>query len=267
MNEILPHSPKLYPPEMIIAPPIAEQPGSAPKFGRLILKDKRSFAFPLDDFFSENKPKDFNPNRKRRKWRARAQWDQGQTSLCTAHAFNHWFEMEPVAHPRSKGKYKGQPRPIIAMRELYCLAQQIDPWPGGCGSEANFDAYDGTSLLSVVKIAASKGYIKRYFWEFLDVEKVRYHLLHYGPVMVGTNWYTGMNKPNAFGIIGRTGAIVGGHAYLLDEWDDTRANAEVGVFNSWGPDWGIKGRAYMSKTSLAKLIAEDGEVCIAEEAE
>jgi C1A family cysteine protease len=39
----------------------------------------------------------------------------------------------------------------------------------------------------------------------------------------------------------------------------------VGIQNSWGAEWGNNGRAWLSFTALAALLAEDGEASMANE--
>lgn len=253
-------------------PLISEQIGAKSRFGRLILHDERNKDFPLRALSKKLAPKPTIKQRTERKWRARWQGDQGNTSMCTAYSFLHFFEHEPINHPRSFGKYKGKPYPIVNPRELYCEAQQLDPWPGGCGTKDKGDDYEGTSVLAMMKVAQGRGFISEYAWEYSNLENVIKTLLEIGPVMVGTNWYSGMelnqsdgNSRNA--ILVPEGRLVGGHAYLLDEINLTKARkgTEIGIFNSWGPNWGWNGRAFISLDNFEKLMREDGEVCLATE--
>jgi len=260
-------------------PSIEEQIGAKPKFGRLILQDERSKDHPLRAIASKDVKPTVKP-RKERKWRARWQGNQGSSSMCTAFSFLHCFEHEPINHPRSYGKYKGCPIPCVDPRILYCEAQQIDPWPGGCRgfkiedpkTISPFSDYDGTSVLAMMKVAQTRGYISEYNWEFSNVDTVVETVMNKGPVIVGTNWYRQMelkpNDPNTNeALLLAQGSLVGGHAYLIDEVNLTRKGKgrEIGIFNSWGPEWGWSGRAYMSLDTLEKLIREDGEVVFATE--
>src|SRR5687768_11923243 len=98
----------------IIAPPIEEQPGAKPHFGRLKLVDTKNHDFPMSEKLrSAKRP----PSTKKRKYRPYWQGDQKQTSECTIYTLMHWFEMGPVSHPRSRGKYKGKPKPLVSTRE------------------------------------------------------------------------------------------------------------------------------------------------------
>jgi len=69
--------------------------------------------------------------------------------------------------------------------------------------------------------------------------------------------------PNKKGIITATGDKLGGHAYILDG-----INIKTGfirIKNSWNKSWGKNGFAYISINDMAKLIAENGEICLANE--
>lgn len=254
-------------------PPISDQIGAKPHFGRLILHDERSKEHPLRKLANKlEKPS--VKKRYARKWRSHWQGNQGQSSMCTAFSFLHFFEHEPINHPRSYGKYKGFPHPVIDPRILYCEAQNEDPWPGGCSPNPANDAYDGTSVLAMMKVAQRRGYISEYAWEYSNVDNVINALLNVGPVIAGTNWYRDMelrkNDPNTKeALLLPTGGLVGGHAYLIDEYDSSKARKgrEFGIFNSWGPSWGWNGRAFISIETLEQLMREDGEICLATECE
>lgn len=252
--------------------PLSEQVGAKPFFGRLQLKDPRSDEYPLEAHL----PRKLSTSEKKmnhRKWRGRWHGNQGSTSYCTAYSLLHLWEMEPINHPRSYGQWKGKPMPIFSPRELYCEAQAIDPWPGGCGKVITLDAYDGTSVTAMMQVAKNRGMISEYAWEYKRIENVIEYLMHVGPVIAGTNWYDGMmlpekeRKSNPQALLNATGSLVGGHAYVLDEIDlrKSRKGFEIGVFQSWEDDWGLAGRAYMSIETLERLMLEDGEICLVKE--
>ena len=249
-------------------PPISEQIGALPGFGRLKVKDERSKEFPMRKMAQKGK----KYSKRERNWRAHWQGNQGFSSMCTAFSFLHLFEHEPINHPRSYGKYKGFPYPVIDPRILYCEAQNIDPFPGGCGSSENNDAYEGTSVLAMMKVAQQRGYISAYAWEFINVDNIVESLLMHGPVIVGTDWFENMSlRPGQHNageaLLLPTGKPEGGHAYLLDGVNLTRGfkGKEIRIFNSWGNMWGWSGRAFMSLDTLDFLLKRDGEAVIVEE--
>lgn len=68
------------------------------------------------------------------------------------------------------------------------------------------------------------------------------------------------------GILTPTGDIVGGHAIYCPEYrkpgvifEDDEA---FGLLNSWGPNWGINGFAWIRGRALAAELAHWGEAAI-----
>jgi hypothetical protein len=241
---------------------IEEAPGNKPKFGRLELVDQRNFEYPLKDVL--RKAKRSVKLRTQRSWQARWWGDQGSSSMCTIFSMLHLLEHSPVTFPASKKHEK----PLRNPRQMYCRAQNIDPWPGGCGATERKDAYDGTSVLAAVQVFEEEGFIESYHWEYNDVDNVVAAVRDHSPVLIGSNWYAKMNTPEFItGIIHPTGKLVGGHAYLIDGIDLRKASKDraVRIFNSWGKGWGQQGRAYMSIDSLESLLKNHGEVCIVKE--
>jgi hypothetical protein len=79
----------------------------------------------------------------------------------------------------------------------------------------------------------------------------------YGPAVVGTNWYEGMFEPASGGHLIPVGQLAGGHAYRV-----VQANRTVNAYrvvNSWGFAWGVSGRAWLTRSRMASLLAEQGE--------
>lgn len=71
------------------------------------------------------------------------------------------------------------------------------------------------------------------------------------------------DEPDEHGFITPTGASAGGHAYVLNG-----VNTDLGIFrikNSWGRQWGDGGTALIKISDFADLMADYGEVCLAEE--
>jgi len=182
-----------------------------------------------------------------RYWNPAGWWgDQGYLPHCVAFAWTHWLEDGPVTQPG--------PAPVINPAVLYAEAQRIDEWEG--------EDYDGTSVRAGAKCLKKAGFVSEYRWA-TSLEQVVQTLLELGPMVVGTNWYRGMSEPDDAGFMSVDGPNDGGHAWLLNG-----VNVKKGVIrmkNSWGRNWGNNGMAFVSLEDMARLIAEDGEACIATE--
>lgn len=120
-------------------------------------------------------------------------------------------------------------------------------------------AENGTTLRSGAKVMKRNGNITGYAFAN-SLEEIRWWILYKGPVIAGTIWTKGMLTPNSENIIFPTGDLVGGHAYLLSEWT---ADNLIGIQNSWGNDWGIKGKAYIKAKDFEYIFTEQGEAVTA----
>jgi C1A family cysteine protease len=102
--------------------------------------------------------------------------------------------------------------------------------------------------------------ISSYLWTY-DINVLINTVLTKGPVVVGTKWYSSMFTPDRNGVIRVLGRVAGGHAYVINGVD--RNTKLFRIKNSWGKTWGKSGHAYISFTDMARLIRENGEVCLA----
>lgn len=194
------------------------------------------------------------PQRRRMYWIMPDNLDQGQSPQCVAYGWEHYLMASPVKNRMYK-----------TPADLYHEAQLADEWPG--------EDYDGTSVRAGAKALQAAGYLKSYEWAF-DLDTMTRHLLDFGPVVVGTNWYEDMFFPSAYSgkdlFLTVTGNFAGGHCWVLDgcNLDGKCYCGEPGKyqgFNSWGKDWADSGRFWICPKDVARLIREDGEVCMASE--
>lgn len=211
----------------------------AGRLGRHLHHDPRSRAFPLRAMLAEAK----KPGHQT--WFRRGVYDQGATSSCVGQSVAGLVLSSPNLQKLEKVQ-----RTSVNPLMLYRSAQLLDPWPGG---EPN---YFGTSTLAGMKAAKAQGLIAGYRWGF-SLEDVLLTLTQLGPVVIGVNWYEGMDHPKADGRIVPSGQPRGGHAVEL-----TGINSDektVRGVNSWGPGWGDRGRFELSWDDLGRLLDEDGE--------
>jgi len=120
---------------------------------------------------------------------------------------------------------------------------------------------NGAYLRSVGKVLKNNKHTEAYAFAY-DIDTIKHWLLYKGPIIVGTIWTEGMFTPDENNIAHPTGAILGGHAYLLNEW---RIDNYIGIQNSWGASWGVNGKAYISQEDFENIFANGGEALAAVE--
>jgi hypothetical protein len=188
-----------------------------------------------------------------REWTEGPILDQGREGACVGFGWIAELLSEPIVP---------DPMPITASAEsealtIYHIAQTIDDFPG--------ENYSGTSVLAGAKVMQQKGYIGEYRWCF-SVDDLRDTVLKYGPVVLGVPWYSGMYEaPN--GLVQISGELVGGHCLTVTGYrPNFTLNGQTADFfrwrNSWGPDYGINGSAYITTQDMDRLIHEGGEMCV-----
>jgi hypothetical protein len=136
---------------------------------------------------------------------------------------------------------------------VYSDATALDPWPGTFRPDDT-----GSDGLSVAKVLLARGLISGYTHATSLAATLT--ALAERPVIVGTNWLEGMFNPGSDGRLNVSGAVAGGHEYCLDEIDVE--NERAWIRQSWGPGWGIEGRAWLSWDDLGTLLADDGDCTI-----
>lgn len=213
-------------------------------FGRIESPDARDDLFPVATVLNA-----VPPQLREKYWWADGWWgDQGGTSHCVAYSWMHYVEDGPVIQDVTKGRA----RPLIEPVRLYKESQLRDPWAG--------ERYPGTSVRAAAKVLKDLNIIKEYRWA-ANISEVINTVLTVGPMVVGTKWYDGMNKPDAKGLMHLGGKDMGGHAYLIN---GVNLDKEVlRIKNSWGKKWGVKGYAFITFDDFEKLLNKGGEACIA----
>jgi hypothetical protein len=175
--------------------------------------------------------------------------DQDDTPMCVGYAWTQFLYTAPVEHRRD-----ALGNPGVLAHQLYTMAQELDEWPG--------TNYDGTSVRAGAKALQAMGRLTEYRWAFSAAE-ARAFVLTRGPVILGINWYDDMFSPDHGGYLKVSGPLAGGHAILVDGYEQKR-NA-FRLVNSWGAGWGENGRAWLTFDDCDRLIKDDGECCSAVE--
>ena len=173
--------------------------------------------------------------------------DQGSTPHCVGFAMANFGINLPVFTP-----YTNE-----AGHKFYYKCKKIDGDPKG---------EDGTTIRSAAKALREQGIITAYAFAY-DINMIKWWLLNKGPLIVGTLWTEGMMVPDSNNMIHPTGMKLGGHGYVINEWDKWELGERIGIQNSWGESWGINGKAYISVEDFTKLFMYDGEAMTAVELE
>lgn len=218
-------------------------------FDRVEHFDDRSLDFPIRALLGEKPARSYS-------WR-HVQLDQGPEGACTGFSAT----MEAAARPKPvfgdpckhSFTYVEKARLNSIGRAIYKRAQELDKWPG--------EDYEGSSVLAAAKAGREVGWWQEYRWALgpgadAAADDVMRTVGRFGPVMMGSWWWSGMMKADDSGFLHATGQRLGGHAYLL-----TRYNAKRNAV--WTPNsWGGSGQGWLSRADLTTLLAEGGEGCV-----
>jgi hypothetical protein len=171
--------------------------------------------------------------------------DQGDTPHCVGFAMANFGINLPIqtAYTNENG------------HAFYRKCKIVDGDPNG---------EDGSYLRSAAKVLKAMGIIESYAFA-QSTDEISWWLLNKGPVMVGTNWTSGMCVADEDNIVRPTGDVAGGHAYLIN---DKAYNCDIdlyGIQNSWDGYWGINGKAYISIADFSILFRQGGEAIAAVE--
>lgn len=175
--------------------------------------------------------------------------DQGDLGSCTGNAMAQCLNTTKLSTSRPRRRYLDEP----LARLLYAKATTLDNIPGAWPTTDT-----GSTGLAVAKAAVQLGYLARYEHAFGFDHFLAAIVLQ--PVIVGTNWHDDMFDPDDDGYLHPSGALAGGHEYLI-----VGANARdeyVTMLNSWGPGWGRNGRARITFADIASLLDQDGDVTV-----
>lgn len=175
--------------------------------------------------------------------------DQGSEGACTGFGCAHVL----AASPRTQSDVD-----LTLARSLYHQARREDEREG--------EDYDGSSVNGVMRAARTLGRIKSWRWAKTAAE-LRHGLSWHGAAEAGSVWLESMWEPDSDGYLRVEGAEVGGHAYAITGYRPAPARGETAldywIDNSWGPDWGVDGGAWIRDVDAYGLwFARWGEVAI-----
>ena len=214
------------------------------RLGRLVEHDERSRAYRVQRYPGVLKSVE---------WKRNAPVaDQGELGSCTCEALVSTLAADPMYRPFHK-RYPRVSLDHSTAERLYRSATRLDEFAGAWPPDDT-----GSSGLAACKAARRAGYISSYRWCF-GIEDVLSALMT-GPVMIGVNWYDDMFSPDNDGRLMVGGRVAGGHEVCLTGLDFD--NYRVWLTNSWGPSWGVGGRAWLAWTALERLLGEQGDAVV-----
>jgi hypothetical protein len=181
-------------------------------------------------------------------------FDQGAVGSCTGNAAIGCLATGPF-FPTVNERDAAEIRTLSqeAAVWVYSQASMIDPFRGQYPPDDT-----GSDGLSVAKVLHGAGAISGYEHAF-GLDQALAALMN-TPLITGTSWLEGMYEPDAEGLVRPTGKSVGGHEYVIDEYDAERG--WVGFTNSWSERWGLRGRFYMEAEAFGTLLADNGDVTV-----
>lgn len=193
------------------------------------------------------------------------------------HPMSAVLDAVTVTPPPSK-MWRGGPTRINQGALGACVgftgANWLQNWPTytRVSNQTGFDLYaackltdgipniEGTYSRALMQVLAAQGRVARYLWAN-NPDELKTWVLTQGPVMVGTNWHADMFDPDANGLLHPTGAVVGGHEYLVRGY--SRKPDAYRIRNSWGANWGRNGEAWIRATDLYNLVFNTGDAVAA----
>lgn len=176
-------------------------------------------------------------------WELTVQLDQGDTPHCVGFGWAGWVDATPVP-----GIYQN-----ADAHALYYECKVIDGEPR---------AETGSTVRSGALAVRARGRLAAFAFA-RNTAEIDDWVNNHGSVVVGTNWTEDMFHPDADGYVRPTGAVAGGHCYLLLDVLDSE---DAYLFqNSWGSAWGNSGRFKIKRSDFAGLLDTDGEACCAAE--
>lgn len=212
------------------------------QLGCLYEWDERNSNFPISGLL----PRKAYATQVNKVWDCKHVLDQGAAPACVGFAFAHQMIADPYPE-----KHINNPQGM----SLYLRAQFLDQFPG--------EDYQGTSTLGGVKAMQElyPGSIESYRWgDTKRLDDIIACIGHFSPVVISTNWLTGMDSPDKNGLIRAVGNSRGGHCYMLRGQHIKKK--QFTLQNSWGTYWAKGGTALISFDDMLQLLQVQATICV-----
>jgi hypothetical protein len=211
---------------------VTDVAGKAHGLGYVYTHDAGDYDYPMSPHVGEI---DVDPMTQTQVYALGPILDQGKTQSCVGHSWALFISSAPRLTSAGPNPY-----------HIYRKAQQLDESPG------EEPLYYGTSVRAGAKAMQENKWIKGdYVWAE-DVRVLWKFILTRGPVVLGSDWYEGMNRLDKNGFANLTGDRFGGHCYFCyGVSSDHRAFL---CANSWGKSWGRKGTFLLRYDDVRQLF-------------
>lgn len=220
------------------APPVGD-----PRLKRWMVHDDRARAYSLA---AAKAPPKIGANHRRRL----PFWDQGDVGDCTANAGYGVLACEPFFHI----SFDFTEASCLA---LYKMETQLDDsvipgrYPPIDTGSTGWYSFKALKIIGLVK-----GYAHAFGLNAVLNSLVK------NAGSLGVPWYDSMMDVDRSGFlrISPNAQLVGGHQICASAVDP--ADQSITIDNSWGPGWGLKGRARMKWDVLDQLLHEGGDYTV-----
>lgn len=200
-------------------------------------------------------------------------WDQGSLGACTAYAALTVLSCEPFyarAAARAKAKYWAAVSGSRLVNGVWQFVAPVDPVAqyqyetviDNSEVPGSYPPTDtGSTGLWSMRTLQAYALIDNYYHAF-DLTTALDLVATQGPVSIGIAWYDSMFQPDSCGevTISPDAQVAGGHQLPIVGVHPAAQRVELP--NSWGDQWGVGGRCFMSYDTLGRLLGEDGDVTI-----
>jgi hypothetical protein len=175
--------------------------------------------------------------------------DQGNVGCSTGCAGIGALECDPLFKTLPTTETSIYPLNLDGALLLYSDAQEID-------KDGKYPPNDnGSCGLSIAKALCAKGVVHSY--QHIYTADEAYCAIQEYPIIIGMYWYNDMYHPALDGQIQPTGGIAGGHEVLVREIDVDQKR--VWIDNSWGNEYGINGRAWLTFDDFEIVMKNNGD--------
>jgi hypothetical protein len=211
------------------------------------LNERRLQLFPLADVLEDRPLRSYT-------WR-HVQTDQGREGACVGHGVTQ----EAAARPKPVfgDPLRDPPNPAVVNAkayDAYLWAQLHDEYP-------STPPQAGSSVDAGMRYGLEQGWWREFRWA-TSAWEVAQAVAYHGPVVAGGWWRSGMDRPDADGMMSYSGNKRGGHCFLFTRVRRERSSP-ASPAAVWTPNsWGGAGQGWLTLDDVDAFLADGGEAAI-----